>query len=86
MSGIIDKQVATQTALDFIVEYLGGAFDEGLQRMLLERMNALLSAEPEIIRCKDCYHYPSKYADCPMIGWARNENDFCSKAERKDHD
>lgn len=42
--------------------------------------------EPEIIRCKDCYHYPNKYADCPMIGWARNENDFCSKAERKNDD
>lgn len=39
-------------------------------------------AQPEIIRCKDCYHYPNEYADCPMIGWARNENDFCSKAER----
>ena len=44
----------------------------------------LPSARPKIIQCKDCYHYPSKYADCPMIGWARNENDFCSKAERKD--
>lgn len=44
------------------------------------------SAQPEIIRCKDCCHYPSEYADCPMIGWARNENDFCSKAERKDND
>ena len=42
-----------------------------------------LSAQPEIIRCKDCWHYPSEYADCPMIGWARNENDFCSKAERR---
>lgn len=43
----------------------------------------LPSERPEIIRCKDCYHYPNKYADCPMIGWARNENDFCSKAERR---
>lgn len=49
-------------------------------------IHALPPAESEIIRCKDCYHYPSKYADCPMIGWARNENDFCSKAERKDDD
>lgn len=39
--------------------------------------------QSEIIQCKDCYHYPNEYADCPMIGWARNENDFCSKAERK---
>ena len=47
------------------------------------RLLSLTSAQPEIIRCKDCWHYPSEYADCPMIGWARNENDFCSKAERR---
>ena len=39
------------------------------------------SAQPEVIRCKDCWHYPGEYSDCPMIGWARNENDYCSKAE-----
>ena len=48
-----------------------------------EYIKQLPSAQPEIIRCKDCWHYPSEYADCPMIGWARNENDFCSKAERR---
>ena len=42
--------------------------------------------QPEIIWCKNCYHYPNKYADCPMIGWARNGNDFCSKAERGNDD
>lgn len=52
--------------------------------MLMFRAKELPSAQPEIIRCKDCYHYPDEHADCPMIGWARNENDFCSKAERKD--
>ena len=47
-------------------------------------IDELPSAEPEVIRCKDCCHYPSEYADCPMIGWARNENDFCSWAERRE--
>ena len=51
----------------------------------IKMIEDLPSAQPEIIRCKDCRHYPSEHADCPMIGWARNENDFCSKAERKDH-
>lgn len=59
-----------------------GSFSDGVQ-WLLEYIDGLPSAQPEIIRCKDCYHYPSEYADCPMIGWARNENDFCSKAERR---
>ena len=53
------------------------------EEVLIADLEALPSAQPEVIRCKDCYHYPSEYADCPMIGWARNENDFCSKAERK---
>lgn len=43
-------------------------------------------AQSEIIRCKDCYHYPGEYADCPMIGWGRNGEDFCSKAERRQDD
>ena len=51
--------------------------------LCVDVLTKLPSAQPEIIRCKDCWHYPSEYADCPMIGWARNENDFCSKAERR---
>ena len=47
MSDVIDRQAAIQTALEFIVEYLGGAFDEDFQKMLMERMNALPSAQPE---------------------------------------
>ena len=46
---MIGRQAATQTALDFIVEYLGGAFDEDFQRKLIERMNALPSTQPELI-------------------------------------
>ena len=70
MDDLISRQAAID-ALDCI---------NGVEEVL----KSLPSAQPEIVRCKDCYHYPSKYADCPMIGWARNENDFCSKAERKD--
>lgn len=44
----IYRQAATQIALDFIVEYLGGAFDEYFQKKLMERMNALPSAPPEV--------------------------------------
>lgn len=44
---LISRREATQTALDFIVEYLGGAFDEGFQKKLMERMNALPSVIPE---------------------------------------
>ena len=47
MDDTISRQAATQTALEFIVEYLGGAFDEDLQKKLTERMNTLPSAQPE---------------------------------------
>lgn len=47
MGDSVDRKAATQAALEFIVEYLGGAFDEELQKKLMGRMNALPSAQPE---------------------------------------
>ena len=49
MADLIDRKAATQAALEFIVEYLGGAFDEERQKKLMGRMNALPSAQPERI-------------------------------------
>ena len=40
------------------------------------------SAEPEIIRCKDCKHYDGR--PCGKVDWYNSADDFCSKAERKD--
>ena len=53
MSDLIERQAATQTALEFIVEYLGGAFDEDFQKELIERMNALPSAQPDLSEYSD---------------------------------
>lgn len=50
MDDLISRQVAIQTALEFIVEYFGGAFDEDFQRKLIERMNALSPAQPDPLR------------------------------------
>ena len=50
---VISRQDAIQTALDFIVEYLGGAFDKDFQRKLIERMNALPSTQPEPLTDKE---------------------------------
>ena len=41
MNDLIDRQTAIQIALEFTVEYLGGAFDEDLQKKLVERMNGV---------------------------------------------
>ena len=53
----------------------------------------LPSAQPEIVRCKDCKHY--QYADnrafgfpvrrCEWTGFEDvDEDDFCSRAERRE--
>ena len=72
--------IKRQDAINALIEWVTKLFDD---RSVVDVINEVPSAQPEIIRCKDCWHYPSEYADCPMIGWARNENDFCSKAERR---
>lgn len=52
MSDLIDRQAAIQTALEFIIEYLGGAFDEDFQKKLIERMSLLPSAQQWTPRSK----------------------------------
>lgn len=56
----------------------------------IKAINALSSAQPEIVRCKDCKHYRSYagYIDgcCHMAEWYKRyqyEDDFCSRAERR---
>lgn len=48
MSELIDRQAAIQTALEFIIEYLGDAFDEDFQKKLIERMSLLPSVQSEL--------------------------------------
>lgn len=47
MSDLISRQAAIDEALTFFIEYLGGAFDEDSQRLLVQRMSSLPSAEPK---------------------------------------
>ena len=47
MSDLINRQNAINTALEFFVEFLGGAFHEDDQKILMKRMNELPSAEPK---------------------------------------
>ena len=44
---LISREDAINTALEFFVEFLDGAFHEDDQKILMKRMNALPSAEPE---------------------------------------
>ena len=43
------------------------------------------SAQPEIIHCKDCKHsHGGGYPHCNRVTWWNGENDFCSRAERRE--
>lgn len=44
----------------------------------------VLSAQPEIIRCKECKHYQGEdsWLHCNRVTWLNGEDDFCSRAER----
>ena len=46
-SDCISRQAAIDAALEFFVEFLGGAFHEDDQKILMKRMNELPSAQPE---------------------------------------
>ena len=57
------------------------------------RIRKLPSAQPDIIRCKDCkyykaYEYTGELACHYVIGGTviRNLNDYCSRAERIEHE
>jgi hypothetical protein len=51
------------------------------------RIAELPSAQPEIIRCKDCKYYTPVTAHCEIRGKGlyliRGMEDFCSRAERR---
>lgn len=46
-----------------------------------DKLESVPSAEPEIIRCKDCKHYDGR--PCGIVDWYNTADDFCSKAERR---
>lgn len=90
MDGLISRRLAIKTALEFFVEFFGGAFREDDQRLLAERIEALPSAQPERktgrwIRssnklvpyyCSSCTgRFDYEWKFCPKCG-AKMENDL----------
>ena len=62
--------------------------------MLISGVNALPSAQPEIIRCKDCKHWTNNIGDSKLkdnycndeahgFYYQCSEDDYCSFAERR---
>ena len=82
----IDRRAAID-ALDSI-----GSLDTDADREYARGIfNALPSAKPEIIRCKDCENWDTtwqndwakNYHYCPLIDGIRNGDWYCADAERR---
>ena len=86
MSDLIDRQ----SALKAIDEYEKlSMVSQTVRNMtsLKEIVEKLPSAQPEIIRCKDCRWHNGKINQCnAQICASMYGDDFCSRAERKGGD
>lgn len=86
MADLIDRQDVID-AFDLPIYNITGR--ENAERVIeylkavIQRIKDLPSAQPEIIRCKDCKHLFDDNK-CPLrTWWTHTEEDFCSYAERK---
>ena len=52
----------------------------------LVALRALPSAQSEIVRCEDCIEWDSDSEWCNRHGGTMQENDFCSRAERREYE
>ena len=71
--------ISRQAAIDVIGEV--HPLDYNAQA-IKSRIESLPSAQPEIIRCKDCKHWDG-VDTCDVIDAPVWDNDFCSMAERR---
>jgi hypothetical protein len=75
MSDLISRQAAINVV-------------KGIDRSFVKYIEELPSAQPEIIRCKDCKHNPKlSWFGCPMSHLSeaqRPETAWCWKAERRE--
>lgn len=84
MSDLIDRQAAIDALLGITAMRNTIPLDSAIFNI-----KKLPSAQPEIIRCKDCRYYQDNNDGYPHINckWDANEtpdaDDFCSGAERR---
>ena len=90
----MDDVISRQDAID-VIRFECGEWT-GLAKTIENKISALTSAQPEIVRCKNCKHrIEHKYygnlgesaytCEGNMGGWILPD-DFCSKAERRTDD
>ena len=87
--GVMSDLISRQDAIDAVMKY--GKRIPTFAIAVKDALENLPSAQPEIIRCRDCKHY--YYADnripqeqmctCDLDGDRWSPNSYCSFAERK---
>ena len=81
---VISRQAAIETALTYLVEYCGAAFDEDMQRMLKERLNSLPSAQSETTHMFEGSIKDSLFFYCEECGEpVHSEYNYCPRCGRK---
>lgn len=80
--------ISRQAAIDAHYEYCNKHPDAGFPVWSLKILEDLPSAQPEIIRCKDCKYNSNtcgNYVNCDIIPqmFGRTTDNFCSYAERR---
>lgn len=89
----IDDTISRQTAIDIISQHtFYNDYDDTDKCSLLDGLRALPSAQPEIIRCKDCkHHWTHKCMDSMPIErcdlgqtFYDAEVDYCSLANGRE--
>ena len=85
MSDLIDRQAAIVTAIRAAIDWHKLANPQySIAYCIGEAIRQLPSAQPEIIRCKDCKHYNAGF-ECLIEGYGieYDEDYFCGSAERR---
>ena len=76
-----DDLISRQAAIEAINSHFGFNIEEEYGSAVQEVINGLPSAQPDIIRCPDCY-YNDGMAYCELHFRNVKAKDFCSWAER----
>lgn len=82
-----NDSISRSAAINIVKKYL--RINKDLFDAIEYELGNLPSTQSEIVRCKECRFYtPIKRTDrwwcrCDEGLWQSNENDFCSKAERR---
>lgn len=91
MGDLISRQAAISTIQKAYADTTGGNDKKAAWKNVgltnaLHIIQGLSSAEPEIIRCKDCKHWKHDHTcrEHSLVS-PMKANEFCSRGERKDN-